>query len=142
MRMGKWQTVAQDVAERSWEHERQERELPGRAARVLGHGGGRLGHRRPLDGEHGIAACGARIGGAGTRARGRGRVALRTGELAHVDEPAALASWARWPLVTAVRNHTVYSVSSDRISRTTVRILEGAEEICAKLSDARKRLVR
>lgn len=58
------------------------------------------------------------------------------------DEPAALASWARWPLVTAVRNHTVYSVSSDRISRTTVRILEGAEEICAKLSDARKRLVR
>lgn len=58
------------------------------------------------------------------------------------DEPTALASWTRWPLLAAVKNHNLYSVSSDRISRTTVRILEGAREICAKLGDARERLAR
>lgn len=58
------------------------------------------------------------------------------------DEPTALPSWSRWPRLAAVRNHNLYSVSSDRISRTTVRILEGAAEICGKLADARERLAR
>ncbi len=58
------------------------------------------------------------------------------------DEPTAFASWTRWPRLTAVKNNSLYSVSSDRISRTTIRILEGAAEICEKLADARERLAR
>jgi iron complex transport system substrate-binding protein len=55
------------------------------------------------------------------------------------DEPEAIPYWRRWPELTAVRNGSLYAVSSDRISRATVRILEGAEEVCERLSDARRR---
>jgi iron complex transport system substrate-binding protein len=55
------------------------------------------------------------------------------------DEPNALAYWQRWPQLTAVRERNLYTVSSDRISRTTVRILEGADQICKVLADARQR---
>ncbi|HZF14424.1 MAG TPA: cobalamin-binding protein [Steroidobacteraceae bacterium] len=55
------------------------------------------------------------------------------------DEPASLEYWERWPQLTAVREHNLYAVSSDRISRTTVRILEGAEQVCERLADVRRR---
>jgi iron complex transport system substrate-binding protein len=55
------------------------------------------------------------------------------------DEPGALEYWQRWPQLTAVREHNLYAVSSDRISRTTVRILEGAEQVCEQLGDVRRR---
>ncbi len=55
------------------------------------------------------------------------------------DEPGALEHWQRWPQLTAVRERNLYSVSSDRISRTTVRILEGAEQVCGRLADVRRR---
>jgi len=59
--------------------------------------------------------------------------------LAADDEPGALAYWQRWPQLTAVRDGNLYPVSSDRISRATVRILEGAEQVCRALSDVRQR---
>jgi iron complex transport system substrate-binding protein len=59
--------------------------------------------------------------------------------LAADDEPGALAYWQRWPQLTAVREGNLYPVSSDRISRATVRILEGAEQVCRALSDVRRR---
>jgi iron complex transport system substrate-binding protein len=57
------------------------------------------------------------------------------------DEPAALQYWRRWQQLTAVREQNLYAVSSDRISRTTVRILEGAQQVCDQLDDARRRRV-
>ena len=55
------------------------------------------------------------------------------------DEPGALKYWQRWQQLTAVRDRHLYAVSSDRISRTTVRILEGAQQVCDHLDDARRR---
>lgn len=55
------------------------------------------------------------------------------------DEPEALPYWKRWRQLTAVREHNLYAVSSDRISRATVRILEGAEQVCGRLDDVRRR---
>lgn len=55
------------------------------------------------------------------------------------DEPEALPYWERWQQLTAVREQNLYTVSSDRISRATVRILEGAEQICSQLDDVRRR---
>jgi iron complex transport system substrate-binding protein len=57
------------------------------------------------------------------------------------DEPEALPYWRRWPQLTAVRDGNLYAVSSDRISRATVRILDGAAQVCERLSDARRRRV-
>lgn len=55
------------------------------------------------------------------------------------DEPGALEHWQHWPQLTAVRERNLYAVSSDRISRATVRILDGAEQVCGLLADARRR---
>ena len=55
------------------------------------------------------------------------------------DEPRALEYWQRWQQLTAVRERNLYTVSSDRISRTTVRILEAAQQVCDQLDEARRR---
>jgi iron complex transport system substrate-binding protein len=59
--------------------------------------------------------------------------------LAADDEPEALPYWRRWPQIKAVREGNLYAVSSDRISRATVRILDGAAEVCERLGDVRRR---
>jgi iron complex transport system substrate-binding protein len=59
--------------------------------------------------------------------------------LAADDEPHALAYWRRWPRLAAVRAGNLYTVSSDRISRATVRMLEGAQQVCRLLGEARAR---
>jgi len=59
--------------------------------------------------------------------------------LAADDEPRALEYWRRWPRLAAVRAGNLYTVSSDRISRATVRLLDGAEQVCELLAEARAR---
>lgn len=50
--------------------------------------------------------------------------------------------WARFPRASASRAGTLYAVDADRLSRATPRVLEGAENLCALLDDARARLAR
>jgi iron complex transport system substrate-binding protein len=50
-----------------------------------------------------------------------------------------LALWRRWTRVAAVRYGTIYSMSSDTLTRSTPRLADGAREVCAALDDARAR---
>ncbi len=50
-----------------------------------------------------------------------------------------LALWRRWTRIAAVRDRTIYSLSSDTLTRATPRLADGASEVCAALDDARKR---
>jgi iron complex transport system substrate-binding protein len=55
-----------------------------------------------------------------------------------IRDPAAL--WRRWNGMKAVREGTIYSMSSDTLTRSTPRLAVGAAEVCAALDDARRRL--
>ena len=58
-----------------------------------------------------------------------------------ITDPLAL--WRRWTHIAAVRDGTIYSMSSDTLTRATPRLADGAREVCAALDDAReKRLAR
>jgi iron complex transport system substrate-binding protein len=48
-----------------------------------------------------------------------------------------LALWLRWTRIAAVRDGTIYSMSSDTLTRATPRLADGAREVCAALDDAR-----
>ncbi len=48
-----------------------------------------------------------------------------------------LALWRRWNRISAVRDGTIYSMSSDTLTRATPRLADGAREVCAALDDAR-----
>ena len=48
-----------------------------------------------------------------------------------------MAQWRRWPRLTAVRAKTIYSLSSDLVTRATPRLAEGVRATCAALDDAR-----
>jgi iron complex transport system substrate-binding protein len=48
-----------------------------------------------------------------------------------------LALWRRWTGIAAVRDGTIYSMSSDTLTRATPRLADGAREVCAALDDAR-----
>jgi len=48
-----------------------------------------------------------------------------------------LAVWRRWTTLRAVREGHLYTVSADRVARSTTRIVEGAEQICAAIDSAR-----
>jgi iron complex transport system substrate-binding protein len=56
-----------------------------------------------------------------------------------VADPGAL--WRRWPQLTVVRSGTIYTIPSDTVARSTPRLVEGVAAVCAKLADARRRLV-
>lgn len=56
------------------------------------------------------------------------------------DSGAALAGWARWRDVPAVRAGALYAVDADLLSRPSGRILDGIATLCDRLSDARGRL--
>jgi iron complex transport system substrate-binding protein len=49
----------------------------------------------------------------------------------------ARAAWARWPQIAAVRGGNVFTVSSDDIARTTLRLARGARIVCEDLDKAR-----
>jgi len=47
--------------------------------------------------------------------------------------------WARHPHVAAARRGALYAVDASLLARSTPRLVQGVEELCAALSDARKR---
>jgi iron complex transport system substrate-binding protein len=55
-----------------------------------------------------------------------------------ISDPAAL--WRRWRGMKAVKAGSIYSMSSDTLTRSTPRLAIGAAEVCAALDDARRRL--
>ena len=55
-----------------------------------------------------------------------------------ISDPAAL--WRRWGGMKAVKAGSIYSMSSDTLTRSTPRLAIGAAEVCAALDDARRRL--
>jgi iron complex transport system substrate-binding protein len=52
-----------------------------------------------------------------------------------IADPQAL--WRRWPRIAAVRDGSIYSMSSDTLTRATPRLADGAREVCAALDEAR-----
>ena len=54
--------------------------------------------------------------------------------------PAWLDEWKRWPGLTAVQHDNLYFVFSDLINRPTPRLLEGMEQVCTILEQARGHL--
>lgn len=50
--------------------------------------------------------------------------------------------WARSPAVTATRAGTLYAVDGNLLDRATPRLLDGVEQVCAALSEARATLGR
>ena len=46
--------------------------------------------------------------------------------------------WRDWPQIDAVRAQRIYAVSPDTTTRATPRLLQGAQEICAALEQARQ----
>lgn len=50
----------------------------------------------------------------------------------------SLSAWQRFPGISAVRDGHLYSVDGDLVSRATLRLLEGARQICDRLDQARR----
>jgi iron complex transport system substrate-binding protein len=50
------------------------------------------------------------------------------------------AQWLAWPQLRAVRLGTIYSLSSDTVTRASPRLAQGAAEVCAALDAARGKL--
>jgi iron complex transport system substrate-binding protein len=48
-----------------------------------------------------------------------------------------LAAWQRWPKLSAVSHGHVYAIQRELLVRHSMRILEGAEELCVMLENAR-----
>jgi len=53
-------------------------------------------------------------------------------------DSSLLATWERWPSLSAVAHGHVYAVARERLVRHSPRILEGAEDLCAILENVRK----
>jgi iron complex transport system substrate-binding protein len=58
------------------------------------------------------------------------------------DHPAWLEEWKRWPRMTAVARGNLYAVAPGLIQRATPRVLDGAEQVCAALEEARRKRPR
>lgn len=54
--------------------------------------------------------------------------------------PDAAASWRRWRHVDAVKNGNVFTLRSDDIARATLRLTDGARDMCRTLDTARRRI--
>ncbi|MDA3920808.1 MAG: cobalamin-binding protein [Salinisphaera sp.] len=55
-----------------------------------------------------------------------------------VDADRRAQAWSQWPGLRAVRQHHLLSVPADLISRPTVRIEQGAADLCHQLNMVRK----
>lgn len=53
-----------------------------------------------------------------------------------IADPMAL--WRQWPRMRAVRNHAVYALSSDLLTRASPRLADGVERMCEALDRARR----
>ena len=56
--------------------------------------------------------------------------------------PEWLDDWKRWPSITAVARDNLYFVRPELIQRHTPRLLDGAEQLCEHLEQARRRRPR
>lgn len=54
------------------------------------------------------------------------------------DWNAWQAHWRARTTLTAVRNNALYRISADLIHRDTLRVLDGAEQVCEAIEDARR----
>lgn len=50
------------------------------------------------------------------------------------ERPAWLDDWLAWPDIAAVKHQRLYFISADIVQRHTVRMLDGAEQLCAMLN--------
>lgn len=53
------------------------------------------------------------------------------------EHPEWLEDWKKFPQIKAVKNHHLYFINPDTATRPTVRLLQGAQELCQKLDLAR-----
>jgi iron complex transport system substrate-binding protein len=53
-----------------------------------------------------------------------------------------LDAWRRWPQLTAVKRDNLFFVPADLMQRHTLRLMDGAEMLCAQLETARSRRPR
>ncbi|HED18041.1 MAG TPA: cobalamin-binding protein [Gammaproteobacteria bacterium] len=53
------------------------------------------------------------------------------------QQPQWLDQWRKWPQIAAVKNRQLYIIPPDLIQRQTPRVLEGAEQMCKQLEQAR-----
>ena len=56
--------------------------------------------------------------------------------------PPWLDDWRAWPGLTAVKNDHLFFVPPDLMNRPTVRILDGAQQLCEKLDSVRRDTAR
>jgi iron complex transport system substrate-binding protein len=61
---------------------------------------------------------------------------------ADAARPVWLDAWKRWPRLTAAIRDNLFFVDPDLVQRQTPRLLDGAEQICADLEDARAKRSR
>lgn len=54
------------------------------------------------------------------------------------DRPAWLDDWRRWPELKAVRGGRLYYIPPDLLQRDSARILDGAQQMCEMLEEARQ----
>lgn len=55
----------------------------------------------------------------------------------HDDAATLTAAWQRWPQLQAVRNAHLYTLRRELLVRHTVRILDGAEQLCDRMEQVR-----
>ena len=53
--------------------------------------------------------------------------------------PEWLSDWDAWPRLTAVRRGNLFHINPDLMQRHTARLLDGTEQLCARLDEARGR---
>jgi iron complex transport system substrate-binding protein len=52
--------------------------------------------------------------------------------------PAWLDAWTRWPAIDAVRHRALYTVDANLLHRPGPRFIDGVEQLCATLANARR----
>jgi iron complex transport system substrate-binding protein len=48
-----------------------------------------------------------------------------------------LDNWKAWPRILAVKRDNLFVIHTDLISRATPRVLDGAQQMCENLDNAR-----
>lgn len=57
-----------------------------------------------------------------------------------ISRPEWLDDWRRWPQLPAVSNDNLYHIPPDLVQRHTPRALDGAEQMCTQLDQARQKI--
>lgn len=59
--------------------------------------------------------------------------------LATLKVAALQSEWSSWPRLKAVRERHLYALNADVVTRATPRVIQGAQQVCSDLDDARRR---